>query len=47
MNGMFSSFQEDKELGENGVSYLSNQNVYGLGAQSPGLPVGFRIVPLV
>ena len=47
MNGMFSSFQEDEELGENGVSYLSNQNVYGLGAQSPPLPVGFRIVPLV
>jgi hypothetical protein len=47
MNGLFSDFQEDEQLGDNGVSYLSNQNVYGVGAQTVPPPVGFRIVPLV
>jgi hypothetical protein len=46
-NNRFSTFVEDAELGDNGVSYLSNQNVYGAGATQTPLPVGFRIVPLI
>jgi len=44
---VFSTFVEDDMLGPNGVSYLSNQNVYGVGYTPPKLPSGFRIVPLV
>jgi hypothetical protein len=47
MNNVFSTFVEDDVLGPNGVSYLSNQNVYGVGYTPPKLPSGFRIVPLI